>query len=230
MSSTSRGGQRMNDDWYKTPEWSTRAIIPHLRGGRRVLDPFAGKGAILDVAKASGRWSETVGIEIDSERAAICRTRGHSTAEADALRTTDHRGLDVSWAIRGQTVLTNCPYSMAMQCVERALREVGPDGEVAFLLRLAWLASDGRVDFHKAHPSDAYVLPKRPSFAASLKCIRPCGWTIIQEIDAPRPSLCPQCEFGKVRVTTSDSADYGWFVWGPARGNRWDILEIRDAS
>jgi hypothetical protein len=162
MSSTNRGGQRHNDDFYATPAWCTLAILPHLvvmRDGP-VLDPFCGDGAILRAVVGSGRseLDGVRGIEIDGDRAKSAKPWVGWIACRDAF-SPDH-----SWCITGQTVLTNPPYSLAEKAVRRALYEVGPDGEVAFLLRLAFLASAKRADLHRMHPSDVYVLSRRPSF------------------------------------------------------------------
>ena len=48
MSSTNRGAVRHADDFYSTPAWATRAILPHLRPvqSRSVLEPACGDGAI----------------------------------------------------------------------------------------------------------------------------------------------------------------------------------------
>lgn len=226
MSSTNRGTAREPDDFYATPAWCTRAILPHLRPSRFILDPFAGKGAILDAADdyRRERWRYVRGIELDRNRAGIVRAR-HLLACDDTLGQT-------SWDSRGATVVTNPPYSRALECVERAIAEVGPGGQAAFLLRIAFLASQERAPFHRAHPSDIYVLDRRPSFAASIACkVKPgkragCGWRVLQEIDALRPKTCPKCGLGGLDVTTTDSADYAWFVW-PGQG-RWSILDTRD--
>ena len=228
MSSTNRAAERQPDDFYATPAWATRAILPHLRGGLLVSDPFAGKGAILDVAKASGKWKHTEGIEIDDGRARQAADKGHVIRARDALAS------GFSWDVRGHTVLTNPPFSRAIECVERCLGEVG-DGESAFLLPLGWISSASRARFHRSHPADIFVLPRRPSFCAAIACKtvpgkrQGCGWRVVQEIETPRPKVCPSCGLGGLTVTTSDSQDYGWWIWGLGRGGRWSILDVEAA-
>lgn len=101
---------------------------------------------------------------------------------------------DANWG-EPDLVVMNPPYRLALQFVQRAIAEVAPRyGTVAALLRLNWLAGQRRRAFHQQCPSDVYVLAKRPSF------IR------------------------KSYITTgTDATDYGWFVWGPSRGNRWFV-------
>jgi len=168
MSSTNRGHkkqvgtyERQAEDFYATPAWATDAIIPVLWGshfGGVWLDPCAGAGAILDVLERHGVPSERRrGIEIDPGRAGTARGRHVGVTQADALKSS-------SWGLGARQpniILTNPPYALAMEFVERALQEAPV---VVMLLRLAWMASQARADFHQKHPSDVYVLSKRPSF------------------------------------------------------------------
>jgi hypothetical protein len=59
---------------------------------------------------------------------------------------------------------------------------------VAFLLRVNYLGSDKRAEFMRSMCPDLYILPNRPSFVPS--------------------------ERGNL---TTDSIEYGWFVWGMPR-------------
>lgn len=231
MSAAGRGFDRLPDDFYKTPPAVTRAILRalDLRAGSVVLDPACGDGAILDVADAMGCAS--VGIELDAGRAIKAQATGRVVEVRDALSAE-------SWP-RADVIVMNPPYSLAMGFMQRALAEAKPHGiGVVALLRLAWLESAGRAAFHRANPSDAYVLSERPSFAASLKCkgtkkakawSSACGWHLMQALDDPRPSVCPACG-GAVSVTTSDSSAYAWFAHAPWCGGRWSILELSEAA
>lgn len=88
MSSTNRakgGYVRHEDDFYETPSWCTRALLRHLQKIgllspalapiRSVLDPFSGRGAILDVCSDFGL--STYGYEINDERAKQCSPEHH---------------------------------------------------------------------------------------------------------------------------------------------------------
>lgn len=153
MSATGRnlvGNERRADDFYATPAWCTRAIMPHLRLNDPVLDPCCGDGAILGVLFAAGRT--VCGLELDAARGG---TSG-SVSIRDALT-------PEPWP-QHRTIITNPPYSLAMEFIERALREAPEDADVAFLLRLNFLGSQRRAAFHRSYPSDVYVLPRRPSF------------------------------------------------------------------
>lgn len=155
MSSTNRGSARAADDFYRTPGWVTRAILPHLdiSSHDTVCDPCAGEGAILREIARGTPW----GIELDPERAhecdGVCSCRaGNALAPAP-------------WGVTApDVVIMNPPFSLALEFCERALREVVPGGTVAALMRLAMVAGQKRAAFWKAHPADVYVLPRRPSF------------------------------------------------------------------
>jgi len=232
MSATNRGTTRQPQDFYETPYWCTRAILPLLPAGR-VLDPCCGEGAILDVAKEQGR--EAYGIELDEERAMVASQRGHAGECGDALR---H-----SWP-DAKVLVTNPPYSLAMDFILRALqwiREKPQARAAAFLLRVNFISSQTRSDFHKQHPADLHVLPKRPSFILSVSCDavpydvfpgkRGCGWaeTIpllpTGEPRRERPVKCPRCG-GATKHSSSDATEYAWYVWGVGRGGRWSILDL----
>lgn len=234
MSSTHRGAKRMADDFYETPPWATRAILRVLgpRDGV-ILDPCAGDGAILAVAREMCPVAHLSAIELRPEHEAACRgamsgpfVRPTDLVIRDALLPESWRGRTTD---RPHLVLTNPPFELSMEFVRRALDEVSRGGTVAMLLRLAFMASIERQAFHNERPADVFVLPRRPSFAASLKCSKKretgCTYAEILPLKAPRPKACPLCG-AKVSVTTNDSADYAWFVWSWGCGGRWKTLDI----
>jgi len=177
VSSTKKKRADRGHDFYETPAWCVRALVPHLPAASRALDPAAGTGAIL------GALLDTVpavsGFEID---------QAHQSADdivyRDALS-------PEPWGVPPLVVM-NPPFALAEEFVRRALAEVTPGGSVFALLRLAFLEGQKRVAFHAAHPADVLVLPRRPSFTGR----------------------------------GTDSSAYAWFVWGPGRGGRWQILTL----
>ena len=204
MSATGRnkkGKERREADFYPTPAWCTRAILPHLglhpcHKGRLLstLDPACGDGAILDVLREEfgvKAW----GFDIDRTRVAIAASKCHQ----HAVRVWQADALEESWPDQVDLVITNPPYSLASEFVSRFISlftskesgELRIDG--AFLLGLNFATSAARAPFHRGFPSDLYVLPKRPSFTGDGK---------------------------------SDMSDYAWFVFGPNRGGHWKVLEV----
>lgn len=246
MSSTGRTeGLRHPDDFYQTPDFATKAILPHLAPPSRriILDPCCGKGAILKaVREVYGVTPKQYrGLELDKPRADFARKNvSASILCRDALQTK----LWVADRTSPLTIVMNPPFSLSMEFVLRGLVEMtDPSDEMAVLLRLNWLASKERKEFHRKHPSDVYVLDRRPSFAVSMKCDpkkkgefvlgkgpnegngKGCGWASLFEIGAPLPERCSQCSNIRLSKVTSDSNDCGWYVWGNGRGNRWHILD-----
>lgn len=226
MSSTSGAYREQNpDDFYRTPANVTRALLRHLDvNATNILDPAAGDGGILDVVRAEYDGSETrvSGFEIDPGRAEIARVE---TVDALARPT---------WRVEGRApdlIIANPPFSLATEFVNRSLFEVATGGTVAFLLRLSYASSVERATFHEQNASDLWVLDRRPSFAASVKCLgrrrksNPCAFAVLLPLDLPRPATCPVCG-EKTNTTTHDSSDYAWFVWGAAARRRWSVLRV----
>lgn len=177
-------------DQYHTPAWALEAILPYLpQNPKLVVDPCCGGGNVLRAARKAWPKARTVGFEIDASLAAdtgieVCvpdeiirPTPSGSCPEPSAWR---HRvfvanSLDPKdcprWAAYGSPmapsptlIWTNPPYKLGQAFVERALDEIDPMGTVAMLLRLAFMAGQGRRGMWTRRMADVYVLPKRPSF------------------------------------------------------------------
>lgn len=207
MSSTNpktRGGGGV--DFFETPAWVTKLILPEvLPPSGWVLDPCAGRGAILRAALdfvahdddgASRPFPLVYALEIEEQfRDAISDAiDGAPVCIQDALNpafkwTVPKRDGDDTE--RASLIIQNPPFKRAQEFVERALAEVAPGGTVAALLRAGFLETPGRLHLHTTRPADLYILPNRPGFTS---------------------------DGGK------DSALYAWFVWGPGRGGRWFML------
>lgn len=185
MSATRKPRAERGLDFYETPAWCVRALLPHLPACSRVLDPCVGKGAILS---ALGWPPRSWGIELDPALAAVA-SESCPVVVRDALAP-DPWLLDVAEG-NAQLVVMNPPYLFAEDFVERALAEVAPGGTVAALLRLGFLEGQARASFHREHPADVLVLSRRPSFTRR----------------------------------GTDASAYGWFVYGPGRGGRWQLLD-----
>lgn len=157
------GGDKL--DYYPTPRWCTELLFEHaykVSDGywptvRSVLDPAAGDGAILDVARERG--FSTYGLELDPVRAEAARARGHQMAQGDAL--------ERPWP-RVDVVVANPPYSHAEAFVRRALewrRNTWRWPAIYTLLRLSFLEpTRTRGVLLGAYRPDVLILPRRPSF------------------------------------------------------------------
>ena len=204
-------------DYYPTPAWVTLAILPHLPAFCEVIDPCAGEGAMLDAVESFAPC-ETSGFEIDARRAELAARKRHAVSATSALTEYAH------WGSFDLAIL-NPPFSLAEEFVRRAIAEAAPQrAHVAALLRLAFLESAGRVQLHRDHPSDVFVLANRPSFI-DPDAYRPCPRC--KGGSAPRPGedRCVRCK-GKTQIKGgADSTAYAWFVWGPGRGGRIQVLD-----
>ncbi|HEY3252952.1 MAG TPA: hypothetical protein VGJ91_03355 [Polyangiaceae bacterium] len=228
MSSKGRGAESVESDFYATPAWATLAILNALSHGapdwspRRILEPTAGKGAIVRVLRDRFPGATIDACELDRKRADQLLDAG-----ADRVWVGDFAQYETDG--KYDLIITNPPFTCAISIIERCFPHMAPDGLNVQLLRQAILASDERAPFWKRHAAQQNILPRRPSFARSLKCGEPkpkrCAWGRIQEIDAARPDVCLGCG-GKVASTTSDSADYAWFVFGDGVEREWRILDI----
>ena len=168
MTSKHRAPQPPNPgEYFATPDWCVRAILPHLPIGGSVLEPCAGDGAIVRALLASGVSPECIdAMEIDERRARVLATTGVDMIQIDALSAE----ADYMWQLPHALVIMNPPFSGAMDFVKEAIGAQAPHrGTTAALLRLSFLEGQCRADFHALHPSDVYVLPKRPSFTGDGK-------------------------------------------------------------
>ncbi len=161
MSVTGHNDVRRLNDFYETPAWCTKAILPMLPSVN-ILDPCAGTGAILRAVRDEHPDAQMYGYELDPKLANISRQEhGLSVITHDSLSVADWLDADV--------YLFNPPFVHSLEFVQRALAEATKSTWVVALLRLNWLAGIKRMGFHRVHPADVYVLPKRPSFTGDGK-------------------------------------------------------------
>lgn len=160
---------RLPDDTYYTPlplaQAACRAIEPHLPAPRLILEPSAGTGAFVVAACAAWRQARVAATDVHDHGTACAR------AGAVSFRQTDFLVLGREQVSRFDLVIGNPPYSLAEEFVEHALRSLHPGASVAFLLRLSFLGSQGRLTGLFKHRPLRYLLPVagRPSFTPDGK-------------------------------------------------------------
>lgn len=161
MSATGRnvdGHERRDSDFYATPAWVTRALLRDIPDWTPTLDPCCGEGAIIQVCRDE-RGRAPCGIEVDPMRAAVAATTGPLAALTVASFLGD--GLTAPW--NDHHVIMNPPFGDAFAWVQKAGSEAA---SACVFLRLAFLASQRRAAWWRAHPPRFIgVLSKRPSFA-----------------------------------------------------------------
>lgn len=237
MSSTSRGGVREVDDFYETqPEAATpmlerlRVVMPERPV---ILEPMAGRGALVRLMRQVWPGAFIVANELNEERAEECARAGADVVLRGNMFRQGFRREVLGKAGRDpELAFTNPAFSLAQECA-RDLLPWCP--RVDLLQRLGWLGSQERLPFWAKQSYDLGILAQRPSFAASLSCgkvegrgktkvKRPCGWALVQYLDAARPETCPGCRgagiTSPVNCSTSDSADYAWYDFFPGSLNQ----------
>lgn len=166
MSSTNRGHTRYDHrcDYYTTPQAKIHEVLkpllelePDLLRGP-VLDPCAGGDAVHEMSypvvlrQYGVNDIDTIDIRDDS-RAAL---------KADYL-TTDCAG-------RYRLIITNPPFALAEEVIEKALQDVLPGGFVVMLLRLNFFGGKKRLSFWRRHmPKWALVHHRRMSFCLNKR-------------------------------------------------------------
>jgi len=172
MSSTNRGYQRHKVDFYVTPQNCIKEFLSYWLndlngefhddildiGGRpdraRWLDPCAGGDA-----KHQMSYPTVIKREFDPEIATI-DYREDSLAE----RKEDYLLADITPDYY-DVIITNPPFYIAREVIEKALKDVKTDGYVVMLLRLNFFGSNERLAFwEKQLPTWAYVHHRRFSF------------------------------------------------------------------
>lgn len=165
MSSTGRSGAREEHehDYYVTPHWmirdfltafekDTEAVSQLAETGETILDPSAGGDAKNEmsypaVLKEFGIHAETMDI------------RGDSPADIHG----DY--LEAKLERAPQLIITNPPFNLAMEFIEKALDDVEDGGLVVMLLRLNYFGTQKRQLFWQERmPMLTYVHSKRPGF------------------------------------------------------------------
>jgi len=160
MSSTARGTQRNDNDYYVTPQQTINEFLDQFEKdydfnpeGKFGLDPCAGGCEKYEMAypkalKAKGFNLHSVDIRADSRADYVC---------------VDY--LEKPFKQLHSFIITNPPFLIATEFAEKAFNEVFEGGYVVFLNRLNWLGSKKRKTFwNKAPLKHIYVHSKRPGF------------------------------------------------------------------
>lgn len=150
MSSTNRGKARHTDDLYETPSWVTELLLQHEELGTPILECAVGRTKkILHVLERHYDRDEITGLEInDSFKPDIC---------ADYLKWVPDKEY--------KSIVTNPPFSSAIEFIKKSLEIVSNNGKVMMLLRLNFLESKERFKFWRSNmPARIIVLSERPKF------------------------------------------------------------------
>lgn len=169
--------ERDATDFYETPRWCAEVGFPyHLGTPTIVIDPCAGRGALLDAAMHRG-VIDAIGFEIDP--ALIDQPFSHEVKNAECVYFGDglsvetrERALEyVSQSQKPEKVLVleNPPFKLGEAFAKTwdvfayACASAGHEAWVSHLSRLGWLAHQ-RSEWLATIQPDVGVLSRRPSF------------------------------------------------------------------
>ena len=208
MSSTNGSAAKADPtQFYETPGWATRAILPffpqeRVKRIKTIVDLGCGRGALgIELRKAYPK-SKIVGFELDYRRAKAAWDTGaynemhriNLLTPQGRLLTREYHGADLA--------ISNPPFRLAVEFTELAFEMVAPNdalshtGWTAILQRDAWLSCMKRLAFARKYPCDKFILPRRPSFTGNGR---------------------------------SDSATYAWHLFGGFMRGYWHLLDVEPA-
>jgi len=172
-----------------------------------VYDLGCGTGAIARVVLAEMPGMQVHAVDLASAHVDAARQSLHgwgvTTVVGDVLAD------PTTWAAPGArrgdaAVVMNPPYSYAREFVDAGLQVADT---VVALLRVNWVASRKRKEWHRLHPSDLHVLDKRPSFTGDGKTdateyawfvwapFTNSRWSIL-DVDYPKKPRAKKCSGG----------------------------------
>lgn len=126
--------ERAHRDFYATPPEATEELLRLETFSRKILEPCCGMGHISKVLEAHG-------YEVDSRD---IEDRGYGKGGMDFLKCSD-KNMPVS-------IITNPPYSLAQEFVEKSMDVVAEGYKVAMFLKLTFLEGKSRKEMFKRYP------------------------------------------------------------------------------
>lgn len=181
LSGTSLAGmsttrERVQDDYYATPYQATEMLLDEVKFSGNFLEPCVGGGHIVDVIKKYYPDECVYGVDLVD--------RGYpNTLVADFLK---HDFLGQKF----DNVVTNPPFSLAQEFLEKSMEVVNDGGKIAMFLKIQFLEGAKRREMFKKYPPKyIYVFVKR---------------------QAPWNNGSPVDEKGK---PWSSTMCFAWFVW-----------------
>lgn len=157
MSATNRGAERNPRDEYQTPLWAVHAIMQYIEWDsvHTFLEPCRGDGHVW--------YSLPRGLK---------RTWRELNDGRDYLTWTPKTEFDL--------ILTNPPYSLAIEFLQKSLVE---GLSVAYLLRVNFLGAIERAGFwEKNPPTNLFPLYPRPSFTGDGTDMTEYAWFVWDRI------------------------------------------------
>ena len=129
LAGTSTTRDRVDNDYYATDPSSTVALLEaHKFYGSNFLEPCCGEGHISKIVS-----EYYPNVEIDSIDLV---DRGFGTGGIDFLKFETDKRYD--------SIITNPPYALAQEFLEKSFQILNPCGQIAMFLKTVWLESESR--------------------------------------------------------------------------------------
>jgi len=137
---------RVEDDYYATPYEATKMLLDTIKFDGNFLEPCIGGGHIAEIIKEYYN-SEVFGSDLID--------RGYpNTYVADFLTHNFDRKFD--------NIITNPPYSLAQEFLEKGMEVINNKGKIAMFLKIQFLEGVKRREMFKRYPPKyVYVFSKR---------------------------------------------------------------------
>ena len=137
---------RVEDDYYATPYEATKMLLDTVKFDGNFLEPCVGGGHIAEIIKEYYN-SEVFGSDLID--------RGYpNTYVADFLTHNFDRKFD--------NIITNPPYSLAQEFLEKGMEVINNKGKIAMFLKIQFLEGAKRREMFKRYPPKyVYVFSKR---------------------------------------------------------------------
>lgn len=167
MSSTNRGYDRHKSDYYITPinkikQFLCQFTINNVIDNDEIIwfDPCAGgdknnKMSYPEAIKSIYPYSKIITMDIRQDSLAQYKNMCYISEKL---------------SFKPNIIITNPPFNIAKEIIEKALNDVTMGGYVVMLLRLNFLGSKGRENLFKNYmPKEIYVHSRRMSFTSDGK-------------------------------------------------------------
>lgn len=144
------GTERALYDLYTTPTWAVEELLRHEEFSHHVWECACGLDDISRALEAAGYCVRRSDI--------VARKKGQE--QIDFLSSTNSEPFDGD-------IISNVPYTLGLQFVQKALSLVTNGHKVAMLFPLGFLTSKKRFDtlFQATPPKTLYIFPRRVSCA-----------------------------------------------------------------
>lgn len=164
MSSTNRGYERHKTDYYITPQkeialflYACQDYLPELFEANFIHDPCAGGDAENEMSYpvVLSKFTDAVISTSDIRKDSLAELKEHDFLKSD---------------IMSQVFITNPPFYLAQEIIEKAIENVDDYGLVIMLLRLNFWGSKKRAKWLKENmPYACFIHSKRMSFTKDGK-------------------------------------------------------------